>query len=38
MDQDADLTICYAMNKMGDAGDVRGFGIVTAALTGLAGG
>jgi len=40
MDQDADLTICYAMNRMGDAlmGDLRGFGIVTAAVAGLAGG
>ncbi len=40
MDQDADLTICYAMNRMGDAlmGDLRGFGIVAAAVAGLAGG
>ena len=40
MDQDADLTICYAMNRMGDAlmGDLRGFGIVSAAVAGLAGG
>ncbi len=40
MDQDADLTICYAMNRMGDAlmGDLRGLGIVEATLTGLAGG
>lgn len=40
MDQDADLTVCYAMNRMGDAlmGDLRGLGIVMAALSGLAGG
>ena len=40
MDQDAELTICYAMNRMGDAimGDLRGFGIVAAAVSGLAGG
>ena len=40
MDQDAELTICYAMNRMGDAimGDLRGFGIVAAAVAGLAGG
>jgi CubicO group peptidase (beta-lactamase class C family) len=40
MDQDAGLTICYAMNRMGDAimGDLRGFGIVAAAVAGLAGG
>jgi CubicO group peptidase (beta-lactamase class C family) len=40
MDQDAELTICYAMNRMGDAfmGDLRGFGIVSAAVSGLAGG
>jgi len=40
MDQDAQLTVCYAMNRMGDAlmGDLRGLGIVTAAVTGLAGG
>lgn len=40
MDQDADLTVCYAMNQMGDAlmGDLRGLGIVMAALSGLAGG
>ncbi len=40
MDQDAGLTICYAMNRMGDAimGDLRGFSIVAAAVTGLAGG
>ena len=39
MDQDADLTICYAMNRMGDAlmGDLRGLGIVMAAISGLAG-
>jgi CubicO group peptidase (beta-lactamase class C family) len=40
MDQDAEMTICYAMNRMGDAimGDLRGFGIVAAAVAGLAGG
>jgi CubicO group peptidase (beta-lactamase class C family) len=40
MDQDAGMTICYAMNRMGDAimGDLRGFGIVAAAVAGLAGG
>ncbi len=40
MDQDADLTICYAMNRMGDAimGDLRGLEIVTAAVASLAGG
>jgi CubicO group peptidase (beta-lactamase class C family) len=39
MDQDADLTVCYAMNRMGDAlmGDLRGLGIVMAAVSGLAG-
>ena len=39
MDQDAELTICYAMNRMGDAimGDLRGLGIVAAAVAGLAG-
>ena len=40
MDQDADLTVCYAMNRMGNAlmGDLRGLGIVMAALSGLAAG
>jgi hypothetical protein len=40
MDQDSDLTVCYAMNRMGDAlmGDLRGLGIVMAALSGLAAG
>jgi CubicO group peptidase (beta-lactamase class C family) len=40
MDQDAELTICYAMNRMGDAimGDLRGIEILTAAVAGLAGG
>jgi len=39
MDQDADMTICYAMNRMGDAlmGDLRGLSIVMAAVSGLAG-
>jgi CubicO group peptidase (beta-lactamase class C family) len=40
MDQDAGMTICYAMNRMGDAimGDLRGLGIVAAAVAGLSGG
>jgi len=40
MDQDADLTVCYAMNRMGDAlmGDLRGISIAMAALGGLGGG
>jgi CubicO group peptidase (beta-lactamase class C family) len=40
MDQDVGMTICYAMNRMGDAvlGDLRGFGLVAAAVAGLAGG
>jgi len=39
MDQDADLTVCYAMNRMeaGLQGDVRGANIVMAAVLGLAG-
>ena len=40
MDQDADLTVCYAMNRMeaGLQGDLRGANIILAAVTGLAGG
>jgi len=40
MDQDADLTVCYAMNRMegGLTGDLRGASIVLAAVVGLAGG
>ena len=40
MDQDAGLTVCYAMNRMegGLQGDLRGANIVLAAVTGLAGG
>jgi len=39
MDQDADLTIAYAMNRMSDllTPDMRGFSIVFAAIAGLAG-
>jgi len=41
MDQDAELTVCYAMNKMDGGlavGDMRGANIVMAAVLGLAGG
>ena len=40
MDQDADLTVCYAMNRMeaGLQADVRGADILKAAVMGLAGG
>ena len=40
LDQDADLTVCYAMNRMegGLTGDLRGASIVLAAVVGLAGG
>ena len=40
MDQDAGLTVCYAMNRMegGLQGDLRGANIVMAAVMGLAGG
>jgi CubicO group peptidase (beta-lactamase class C family) len=40
MDQDADLTVSYAMNRMegGLQGDLRGANIVMAAVLGLAGG
>jgi hypothetical protein len=40
VDQDADLTVSYAMNRMegGLQGDVRGANLVLAAVLGLAGG
>ena len=40
VDQDAEFTFCYAMNRMGDAlaGDLRGFVLLFAALEALAGG
>ncbi len=40
IDQDADITVCYAMNRMesGLQGDLRGANIVMAAVIGLAGG
>ncbi len=40
MDQDARITICYAMNRMEASleGDLRGANIMLAAVTGLAGG
>src|SRR5664280_319986 len=40
MDQDAGMTVCYAMNRMeaGLQGDLRGANIVLAAVMGLAGG
>ena len=38
MDTDAELTICYVMNRMesGLAGDLRGLNLLFAAVTGLA--
>jgi hypothetical protein len=38
MDQDAELTICYVMNRMesGIVGDSRGADITAAAVLGLA--
>jgi len=40
MDQETRLTVCYVMNKMdsGLTGDLRGIGIVLAAVTGVLGG
>jgi CubicO group peptidase (beta-lactamase class C family) len=37
MDQDAELTVCYVMNRMesGLVGDMRGTNIVAAAVTSL---
>ncbi len=39
LDLDAALTVCYVMNRMesGLQGDLRGAGIVVAAVAGLAG-